>query len=140
MKKIQITLAILALVVTTSVTTLAFEASLGNLFEDVESDAYYYEAVNDLAFRGILNGYGDDVFGPEDPVTRGQLAAVIYRMENRLVGGYFGDDMDDKTRVYHLVNLVCAGFENVDLSAVSTAGDIEETYDAICVNRHNMEY
>ena len=31
------------------------------------------------AANGIVNGYGDSLFGPNDPVTREQLAAILYR-------------------------------------------------------------
>ena len=29
--------------------------------------------------NGIVNGYGSGLFGPNDPVTREQLAAILYR-------------------------------------------------------------
>ena len=31
------------------------------------------------AEKGIVKGYGDNLFGPNDPVTREQLAAILYR-------------------------------------------------------------
>ena len=43
-------------------------------FEDVAQDAPYAEAVRWAASQRLMSGYGDGSFGPEDPVTREQLA------------------------------------------------------------------
>ena len=51
----------------------------GSLFMDVNSDAYYATPVGWLAAQGITNGTGPNTFSPEDPVTRGQMAAFLFR-------------------------------------------------------------
>lgn len=48
-------------------------------FSDVAQDAPYAEAVRWAAGEGLMSGYGDDAFGPDDPVTREQLAVVLWR-------------------------------------------------------------
>lgn len=48
-------------------------------FTDMPSDAWYAGAVNWSAARGIVTGYSTGAFGPEDAVTREQLAAMLYR-------------------------------------------------------------
>ena len=48
-------------------------------FKDVAPDAWYAEAVGWAAERGIVFGYGNGVFGPQDDITREQLAAILYR-------------------------------------------------------------
>lgn len=48
-------------------------------FEDVAQDAPYAEAVRWAASEGLMSGYGDGRFGPEDPVTREQLAVILWR-------------------------------------------------------------
>ena len=48
-------------------------------FEDVSPDAYYAEAIEWAAYHGIVAGYGNGQFGPDDPITREQLAAILYR-------------------------------------------------------------
>lgn len=50
-----------------------------NSFSDVVSDAYYEDAVIWASEEGIVNGYGDGIFGPDDLITREQLAAILYR-------------------------------------------------------------
>lgn len=47
-------------------------------FDDVDPDSYYAEAVRWAASQGITSGYGH-TFGPHDPVTREQFAAMLYR-------------------------------------------------------------
>lgn len=49
-------------------------------FRDVDPGAWYAECVERVAASGAMTGYGDGTFGPEDPVTRAQLAAVIDRL------------------------------------------------------------
>ena len=48
-------------------------------FADVSPDDWFAAAVNWAEETGIVLGYGDGSFGPADPVTREQLAAVLYR-------------------------------------------------------------
>ena len=48
-------------------------------FNDVESGRWYTGAVAWAAEKEIVKGYGNGKFGPNDPVTREQLAAILYR-------------------------------------------------------------
>lgn len=48
-------------------------------FTDVAPGAYYADAVAWAAANGIVNGYGNDTFGPNDNVTREQFAAILWR-------------------------------------------------------------
>ena len=48
-------------------------------FKDVDSNKWFAKAVAWAAANGIVNGYGSGLFGPNDPVTREQLAAILYR-------------------------------------------------------------
>lgn len=48
-------------------------------FNDVKSSAYYYDAVRWAARYGIVDGYEGNVFKPDDPITREQFAAILYR-------------------------------------------------------------
>ncbi len=53
------------------------QADLEKKFSDVASDAWYANAVYWAQSKGIISGYGDGAFGPNDPVTREQLAAIL---------------------------------------------------------------
>ena len=52
---------------------------LGYPFQDVDANAYYATAVYWARLNGIADGYGDNKFGPDKPITREQLAAILYR-------------------------------------------------------------
>ena len=48
-------------------------------FTDVASGAYYANALAWANANGNVSGYGSGKFGPNDKVTREQLAAILYR-------------------------------------------------------------
>lgn len=50
-------------------------------FGDVADGRYYTEAVQWMALEDITTGVTPECFAPEDPVTRGQVAALMWRME-----------------------------------------------------------
>ena len=51
----------------------------GSAFTDVADGAWYLDAVTWAASQGIVGGYGGGLFGPEDNITREQLATILYR-------------------------------------------------------------
>ena len=48
-------------------------------FSDVKPGAYYEKAVIWASQNGIVSGYTDGTFRPDAPVTREQLASILYR-------------------------------------------------------------
>ena len=48
-------------------------------FEDVPSETWYTEAVRWCAGVGIVEGYSDTAFGPDDPITIEQFATILWR-------------------------------------------------------------
>lgn len=61
-----------------------------NPFDDVASGKYYENAVTWAAANKIVDGYGDGKFDPEAPITREQMAAILYRYEQFKGGGFTG--------------------------------------------------
>lgn len=53
--------------------------ALDNPFHDVAKDAWYAQSVAWAANVGVVGGYGNETFGPEDSVTREQFVAMLYR-------------------------------------------------------------
>ncbi len=53
-----------------------------NQFSDVAEGKYYANAVKWAVANGIVSGYGDGKFGPEDNITREQLSAILIRYAN----------------------------------------------------------
>jgi hypothetical protein len=60
----------------TSIPT-ATETSCAITFTDVPDDNVFYPFVRCLACRGILGGYDDGTFRPNNNVTRGQIAKIV---------------------------------------------------------------
>ena len=49
------------------------------IFKDVPTDAYYYEAVKWAAEKGITGGVGNGLFAPNQPCTRAQIVTFLWR-------------------------------------------------------------
>lgn len=48
-------------------------------FEDVTTSNGYYKAIAAMAEHGIISGYGDGRYGPNDPIKRGQMASILVK-------------------------------------------------------------
>lgn len=62
----------------------AAEQQSETLFSDVSEDAWYARGTAWAVDQGIVSGYGNGTFGPHDPVTREQLALILYRYAQSL--------------------------------------------------------
>lgn len=81
MKKIRIAL------ITTVLVLCAAGAVFAAEFADVPQDAWYYKYVSELSDKGIVNGYGDGMFLPENNVTCAEALKLVlqsagYAIEN----------------------------------------------------------
>ena len=57
---------------------MAGSPATGNAdFKDVPADQYYSGPVAWAAANGVVSGYGDGRFGPNNPVTREQMAVIL---------------------------------------------------------------
>lgn len=96
-------------------TTMAVSAD----FSDVSSDKAYYQSVSLLNAFGIINGYDDGTFGPENDVTRAEFSAMLMRA---LASGGLGSSDP-------------AGMPFTDLGGATWAiSDIRTAYDLKIVN------
>ncbi len=64
-------------------------------FADVPAGQWYSNAINWAAANGIVSGYGNDKFGPDDTFTREQMAAILYRYAS--FKGYSVSDLANLT-------------------------------------------
>ena len=48
-------------------------------FTDVPSTHWAYSFINEMAEGGLITGYGGGIYGPEDDITREQMALMLYR-------------------------------------------------------------
>ncbi len=65
-----------------------------NRFSDVAPGAYYASAVSWASENGIVNGYNDGTFRPNNLITREQMAAFLYRYASRK-----GRDVSDRAEL-----------------------------------------
>lgn len=63
-----------------------------NVFTDVQNNAWYTDAVIWATSNNIIHGYGDNLFGTNDSVTREQVATILYRYAD-----YKGCDTSDRS-------------------------------------------
>ncbi len=67
------------------ISTQADDAGGAAFFNDVEHQAYYNAPAAAMARKGIVKGYDDGRFGPNDPVTRGQVVTMLHRYDQSVV-------------------------------------------------------
>lgn len=63
----------------------AFElekGTAGTPFTDVASSNEYHDAIQTLASQGIIKGYSDGTFKPNQPITRGQFSKILTKILN----------------------------------------------------------
>lgn len=51
----------------------------GHSFKDVKASSYYEQAIMWAEGKKIVKGYGNEQFGPDDTITREQMAAILNR-------------------------------------------------------------
>ena len=66
----------------------------GKAFSDVAAGRWYAVAVAWASANGIVNGYPDGRFGPNDPITREQMAAILFRY-----AAYRGADVSQRAEL-----------------------------------------
>lgn len=59
------------------------ETPWSNPFTDIVEGSWYYDAVKFVNENGLMNGYGDNRFCPDDNLSRAMLAQILYNKENR---------------------------------------------------------
>lgn len=94
------------------------EISTEDIFTDVAQDAYYSKAIAWANANGIVEGYSESEFAPDEKITREQMAAMIYRYVQYKGEGFTDDWM-------------------FMLDYVDSADVSEYAYEAMCWNTMN---
>ena len=68
-------------------------------FSDVGGRSWYAEAVRWAASQGIVSGYGNGTFGPNDPITREQLAVMLWRYSGSPAAASKELDFNDESQI-----------------------------------------
>ncbi len=66
-----------------------------DIFSDVQPGSYYDEAIGEMYDLGIIKGYESGQFGPNDYVTRGQIAVMFQRFLTEVNAGGGGGNLSD---------------------------------------------
>lgn len=52
-------------------------------FKDVKKTDWYYNATEYCSSNGIITGYDEGIFAPNDKLSRGMLVTILYKMEGQ---------------------------------------------------------
>jgi hypothetical protein len=90
--------------VTTS-TPVATATTCSMQFSDVPANSTFYANIRCLACRGIMGGYGDGTFRPNNNVTRGQLSKIVANSAgfNEPVSGQTFEDVEPGSTFYEYI-------------------------------------
>ncbi len=80
--------------VTVKAVFVSAQSEWRNPYTDVASGAWYYDAVRYASENGLMGGYGNGLFGPNDNLSRAQFAQILFNREGRPVVNYllqYGD-------------------------------------------------
>ena len=89
-------------------------------FTDLNSSAYYYDAVNYAVKAGLFNGTGETTFGPAAGMTRAMFVTVLGRASGADVSKYSDSGFSDVASGSWYANYVQWAYEN---KIVSGTGD-----------------
>lgn len=57
--------------------------SLNFKFNDVSKQHWAYDVINYAVDKGYMNGYPDNMFKPDEPLTRAMIAQILYNLDNK---------------------------------------------------------
>ena len=80
-----------------------FKAVAQTGYTDVDTDDWFYDGVQYVTDKGLMNGTGNGAFSPSRTLTRGMFVTILYRMEGSPVlenYGYPYGDVQADTNVY----------------------------------------
>ncbi len=114
-------------------------------FKDVAGGQWFSEAIAWAAANGVVNGYEDGKFGPNDAITREQLALILYRyaqangLDVSAKGGLsnFSDGAKVSSWATEAMQwAVGAGIINGDAGALKPAGNATRAEVAMMIMRY----
>ena len=124
--KMKKTLAIIIAILTLPTTAFA-SIKIYTKFTDVEAGSYYENAINRMQTMGIIEGYPDGNFGPENSVTRGQLVSILDRYNTKIVSALRQENS-------YLKALVCDQLKREDYTET-----LQGTWDKMCLTQQEIQ-
>ena len=105
-------------------------------FQDVPTDAYYYEAVKWAQKKGITGGIGDGLFGPNQPCTRAQIVTFLWRAAGSPEPKAMSSFADVSTDAYYAKAVAWA----VENGITTGTGDGKFSPDATCTRAQSVTF
>ena len=99
-------------------------SSYDNYYTDVPSTYWAYHPIMTLTKGGLLSGYGNHVFGPNDSLTKGQVSIIFTRLLGNPMSGTgssYAPYSDKTTASRAFVAIWYAGALNMGGSTILTA-------------------
>ena len=82
-------------------------------FTDVQKGAWCYEGVKYVYEKGMMNGTTDTVFNPDHTITRGQIAAILWRLAGEPAAKQAASFTDVKADAYYAKAIAWAAEQGV---------------------------
>ncbi len=74
---------------------VGYDGNIKISFTDVPEGHWAYEHIMNLAEKGILNGRAENIFAPEDTITRAEFAVILAKMSGDDLSGHSATAFDD---------------------------------------------
>ena len=126
MRKDLILTAVISAIVASTITVFAQGATT---FPDVDPNAYYATPAHNMKELGIVSGYENGNFGPNDSATRGQIVTMLDRYDKALLN----PPASVKSGISDLKTLICSG----GLTFNIVGDDVKAAYDNVCPGPSN---
>lgn len=84
-------------------------------FEDVNSEAWYSPYIENLTRLGVVNGYSDGTFKPNNEISRAEIVKILATLMYESTG-WMGEDPFD---IENYLEMEQVGFESVNFTDVS---------------------
>ena len=93
MKRTRILILMICLLMTANAALLSFANSTDAAFSDVKQGDWFAELVNEAAGRGIVSGYPDGTFRPNNKITRAEFTTICVQFSKVKEGSYSFPDV-----------------------------------------------
>jgi hypothetical protein len=104
-KELLLTALVSAVIGSTLSLVVVFASGPGIPYPDVAEDAFYRDSVYRMRDLGVITGYKNGNFGPNDYVTRGQIATMLDRYDKKLLN----PEWLSVSGIYELQFVICKG-------------------------------
>jgi len=93
--------------------SITANATENKVFSDIDSNAWYADAVQFVYNQGIMNGFPDHSFGPNNNISKGQFVTVLYNLDKKPIVHGTNIFLDVKPTDYYAVPAIWANYNSI---------------------------